>query len=968
MTTTHILDRLRAVAITACLIAGLAPAAIPGAVAAAVLGPPTLVTPASGATVTGNPVFAWTAVSSAVKYRIEVSDNPGFSPTVIADETQNLRYAPTTELPLGTLYWRVAARDASNALGTYASDNFTKEWGAAPNPLTPDDGATLSFPTDPLLFTWSALSGAQSYELQVDDATDFIGASSYTTKNTAFVITEPRTVGQAFYWRLRGVSGGINSEWSPIRELSTDWPAAPALQHPADGSTTTDVYFDWDPVPGAKTYQLQVSPNADWANNKTIDVTVKSTRYAPPNTINNGNYFWRVRGLDAASTANFGPWSEVRVFQRDWPDRPELVYPANGAVIDFPTWTWTPAERASWYRVNFSQDVNFGSGVSGCVTNRTTWTPYVSATGVALVNPSNTCSFAPTPGATYYWRVQALDAPVLNAGVDIYTPTPLRTNGVLGLWSATRSFVYQTPAPSAPDPGYPGYIEASDYLSPARCVPATCTAYEADTPVFTWTAVPGASQYTIYVALDPNFTNIYRTYVTAHNRLAPRDSWRDNQANQAYYWFVRPKVDANTGVFDETVFPLAGVFQKRSEGIHRVTPLQGSILPDDFTFSWDDFLATNADLAPPVDQEALRYRITVSTVGDFATTIDEKVVDQPFFTPFDRTYPEGPIYWRVQAIDGSDNDLTVSTTGGELVNKQSPVPSLTYPDNGATATGVPYLQWSPLDYAASYDVQIDNESNFSSPITTTTTKMTAWAYTEPLASGTYYWRVRRNDADNRDGAGRQSAPSILAPAAPTLVSPANGANPSPVNLVLQWTSSTAGPQVHRRAEHLGNVHWPGEWLPGHDRHVQLGAEDAARKRHLLLARQGPERVGDRRRDLVHLQLHGRLQPAERHGAQPGSGRVDHERVHGHVLRTRDRRERLDVRRHGGRLVDRTPRHRVDLVADAGALHAGLPPCAGADVCDRPQQRHHGHDRQPAAPVCRKRPHLDHRPAGLPGRL
>ena len=55
VTTTHFLDRLRAVAITACLIAGLAPAAIPGAVAAAVLGPPTLVTPASGDTVTGQP-------------------------------------------------------------------------------------------------------------------------------------------------------------------------------------------------------------------------------------------------------------------------------------------------------------------------------------------------------------------------------------------------------------------------------------------------------------------------------------------------------------------------------------------------------------------------------------------------------------------------------------------------------------------------------------------------------------------------------------------------------------------------------------------------------------------------------------------------------------------------------------------------------------------------------------------------
>ncbi len=169
--------RLLALAVTAVMLAGLAPLATPARVAAVVLAPPTLTSPGSGTTVTGNPVFAWTAVGGAIKYRIEVSLNPSFSSPAVADETQNTRYTPATELPLGTLYWRVAARDTGNVLGTYASSSFTKGWGAAPNPLTPADGATLSFPTDPLLFTWDALAGAQSYELQVDDADDFIGAT-----------------------------------------------------------------------------------------------------------------------------------------------------------------------------------------------------------------------------------------------------------------------------------------------------------------------------------------------------------------------------------------------------------------------------------------------------------------------------------------------------------------------------------------------------------------------------------------------------------------------------------------------------------------------------------------------------------------------------------------------------------------------------------------------------------------------
>ena len=88
---------------------------------------------------------------------------------------------------------RVAARDTGNVLGDYAARDFTKAWGASPTPTSPpltdpsdpDGVVSLEFPTDPLLFTWNGLPGAQSYQLQVDDADDFIGATTYTTKNTA---------------------------------------------------------------------------------------------------------------------------------------------------------------------------------------------------------------------------------------------------------------------------------------------------------------------------------------------------------------------------------------------------------------------------------------------------------------------------------------------------------------------------------------------------------------------------------------------------------------------------------------------------------------------------------------------------------------------------------------------------------------------------------------------------------------
>ena len=45
--------------------------------------------------------------------------------------------------------------------------------------------------------------------------------------------------------------------------------------------------------------------------------------------------------------------------------------------------------------------------------------------------------------------------------------------------------------------------------------------------------------------------------------------------------------------------------------------------------------------------------VQVSDLADFSNLLDNKVVDQRSYTPYDRTYPEQPLFWRVQAIDGS---------------------------------------------------------------------------------------------------------------------------------------------------------------------------------------------------------------------------------------------------------------------------------------------------------------------------
>lgn len=191
-----------------------------------------------------------------------------------------------------------------------------------------------------------------------------------------------------------------------------------------------------------------------------------------------------------------------------------------------------------------------------------------------------------------------------------------------------------------------------------------------------------------------------------------------------------------------------------------LSPANGASRPDDIRFEWRDYLATNTDsvYAPTGEssqQAARQYRIQVSTKSDFTSLVDDKTVDQTRYTPFDRTYPEGQLYWRVQAIDDARNGLAWSDTGS--VVKSSPVVELVSPVADEQLSGNTTFRWSPTLYARNYKVELyrNNDLTFSpaNRVFSVTTKQIAYAHNKPIpASATpYVWRVQRIDAKNLPG-------------------------------------------------------------------------------------------------------------------------------------------------------------------------------------------------------------------------
>jgi hypothetical protein len=98
------------------------------------------------------------------------------------------------------------------------------------------------------------------------------------------------------------------------------------------------------------------------------------------------------------------------------------------------------------------------------------------------------------------------------------------------------------------------------------------------------------------------------------------------------------------------------------------------------------------------------------------------------------------------ASTSTDNQVTYDTTAPV-------VPTLISPANGALVyVSVVALDWSDVPGANQYQVQVDNNADFSNPEYDSGWINTSQATTPALANGTYYWRARAKDNAGNQGA------------------------------------------------------------------------------------------------------------------------------------------------------------------------------------------------------------------------
>ncbi len=137
-------------------------------------------------------------------------------------------------------------------------------------------------------------------------------------------------------------------------------------------------------------------------------------------------------------------------------------------------------------------------------------------------------------------------------------------------------------------------------------------------------------------------------------------------------------------------------------------------------------------------------------------------------------------------------------TGLFLIMYRAPGVVLIAPSNGNTVPPTVNLQWNGNEDATKYRVQVSTDSLFSTFVLHDSLVVLTSRLVSGLASpGTYYWRV---SAGNDYGFGAFSQTRVFhtgsVPAAPALVSPADGATGQPTSLPLVWNRSTGASTYH----------------------------------------------------------------------------------------------------------------------------------------------------------------------------
>ena len=304
-----------------------------------------------------------------------------------------------------------------------------------------------------------------------------------------------------------------------------------------------------------------------------------------------------------------------------------------------------------------------------------------------------------------------------------------------------------------------GYSGVFALLSPAQNASAISI-----TPTLSWDGSPFATSYDLYFGTSSSPPIMTTTSSTSYalGPLSPATT---------YYWRVVARNAVAAGSTSSATWSFT-TQDLRPPAPLLVSPANG---------------ATGVSVAAALiwneSEEATSYDIYFGTA---ATPPLVKNTNGLTYVPATLTAAT-TYYWRVVAENASGSNTSATWSFTTQVSPP-PAPLLTAPANGATGVLVaPTLTWTVSSGATFYDVYFGTAP---SPALVTNTTGTTYTPATLTANTTYYWRIAAKNAGGSNASATWSfTTQILAPPAPVLTSPVNGAGGVLVAPTLVWDAS-----------------------------------------------------------------------------------------------------------------------------------------------------------------------------------
>lgn len=277
--------------------------------------------------------------------------------------------------------------------------------------LAPVDGSVLT--STEVIFSWSEIDFADQYQVQIAQPS-FLGANQVVLDTlVGDSLQSLRSFSKTltpndYEWRIRGLNSNfetfysllsfridtttINGEFIDVSDQVIE------LTAPAQGVviSTTSVNLNWETLPDVSEYEIQIaSPDFENPEQIVVDTAVSQSSYTA--ILEDGDYQWRVRGLNGMSQTGYTTRDfSIATVSDISTETVVLLAPSDGLALNDTsvTFSWEPLDGAMAYDFQIAYP-NFDSPIA-IVVNET----FTTAGNQTFMLEDNT---------SYQWRVKALN-------------------------------------------------------------------------------------------------------------------------------------------------------------------------------------------------------------------------------------------------------------------------------------------------------------------------------------------------------------------------------------------------------------------------------------------------------------------------------------------------------------------------------------------------------------------------------